>query len=297
MVNRILLKIENVSDTRLEDIFENGQCFRWKALENDGKRNVSYIGVYNERVYIIKEVVDSGGKDKKDEEKITLDVCIYLKKSEDKNEKVEKEILYEYLDLNRDYFKIKKDILEKTKDTAGALEVKEAISYGKGIRILKQDILETTISFIISANNNIPRIKKSVEYTFPKIDKLVKLTEEDFKNAGTGFRAKRLVDTIRKIKDGFLENTENLSDEQLYEKLIQLDGVGPKVANCIMLFGYNRLDSFPIDVWVKRVMHEVFFKGEEEKDVTNDRIMNIVKDIKNRGIMQQYLFYWRRERG
>ena len=134
-------------------------------------------------------------------------------------------------------------------------------------------------------------------YTFPKIDKLVKLTEEDFKNAGTGFRAKRLVDTIGKIKDGFLESTENLSDEQLYEKLIQLDGVGPKVANCIMLFGYNRLDSFPIDVWVKRVMHEVFFKDEEEKDVTNDRIMNIVKDIKNRGIMQQYLFYWRRERG
>ena len=64
-----------------------------------------------------------------------------------------------------------------------------------------------------------------------------------------------------------------------------------------MLFGYNRLDSFPIDVWVKRVMYEVFFKGEEEKDVTNDRIMNIVKDIQNRGIMQQYLFYWRRERG
>ena len=160
MVNRILLKIENVSDTRLEDIFENGQCFRWKALENDGKRNISYIGAYNERIYIIKEVIDSGGKDNKDEEKITLDVCIYLKKSEDKNEKVEKEILYEYLDLNRDYFKIKKDILEKTKDTVGALEVKEAISYGKGIRILKQDILETTISFIISANNNIPRIKK-----------------------------------------------------------------------------------------------------------------------------------------
>ena len=304
MINRILLKIENVSDTRLEDIFENGQCFRWKALENDGKRNISYIGVYNERVYIIKEVIDSVGKDKKDEEKITLDVCIYLKKSEDKNEKVEKEILYEYLDLNRDYSKIKKDILEKTKDTVGALEVKEAISYGKGIRILKQDILETTISFIISANNNIPRIKKSVEYISKNYGEKIEIDEEifgidlkDFKNAGTGFRAKRLVDTIGKIKEGFLKGTENLSDEQLYEKLIQLGGVGPKVANCIMLFGYNRLDSFPIDVWVKRVMHEVFFKDEEEKDVTNDRIMNIVKDIQNRGIMQQYLFYWRRERG
>ena len=64
-----------------------------------------------------------------------------------------------------------------------------------------------------------------------------------------------------------------------------------------MLFAYNRLESFPIDVWVKRVMSEVFFKGIEEEKITNDKIMNIVKNIKNRGIMQQYLFYWRRERG
>ena len=330
MINRILLKIENIADTRLEDIFDNGQCFRWKALENNGNRNVSYIGVYNERVYIIKEIENLCFEDEnldkyKEKEKISLDVCVYLKEGEKTTEKLEKDILYNYLDLNRDYSKIKKEIIEKTKNTVGALDVKEAVEYGEGIRILKQDILETTISFIISANNNIPRIKKSVEYisknygekieiddeifgidlnnfkenvyTFPKLERISALTEEDFKAAGTGFRAKRLVETVRKLKEGFLEETESLSDEKLYEKLINLDGVGPKVANCIMLFAYNRLDSFPIDVWVKRVMKEIFFKDEEEKEVTNEKIMSIVSEIENRGIMQQYLFYWRRERG
>lgn len=338
MVNRILFEVENITDTRVEDIFENGQCFRWKAIQNNGKRNVSYIGVYNERVYVIKEVENPCLEDKKveedeskfksknkEKETISLEVCVYLKEGEKTTDKLEKDILYNYLDLNRDYSKIKQNILENTKNTVGASEVKDAIEYGKGIRILKQDKIETTLSFIISANNNIPRIKKSVEYisknygeeieiddeiwgidlrefkdsmyTFPTINSLAKLTEEDFKKAGTGFRAKRLVETVRKIKEGFLEDTESLNDEQLYEKLLALDGVGPKVANCIMLFSYNRLNSFPIDVWVKRVMHEIFFKGEDDKNVTNQRIMKIVENIEERGIMQQYLFYWRRERG
>ena len=325
MTNKIILRLENICDTRLEDIFENGQCFRWKALENNGKRNVSYIGIYNERIYVIKETENTCLKEGKKDKSINLDVCIYLKENEKINEENERKILSHYLDLERDYSKIKDNIIENTKNTIGAIEVKQAIEYGEGIRILKQDIIETTISFIISANNNIPRIKKSVEYlsknfgekieiddeifginlqefkeniyTFPKIEILSKLTEEDFKNAGTGFRAKRLVCTIEKLKNGFLEDLEGLSDEELFEKLVLLDGVGPKVANCIMLFAYNRLESFPIDVWVKRVMSEVFFKGIEEEKITNDKIMNIVKNIKNRGIMQQYLFYWRRERG
>lgn len=325
MTNKIILRLENIYDTRFEDIFENGQCFRWKALENNGKRNISYIGIYNERIYVIKETENTYLKEGKKDKSINLDVCIYLKENEKISEGNERKILSHYLDLERDYSKIKDNIIENTKNTIGALEVKQAIEYGEGIRILKQDIIETAISFIISANNNIPRIKKSVEllskrygekieiddemfgidlrefkenmYTFPKINKLISLTEEDFKNLGTGFRAKRLVETVKKIKEGFLKDIETLSDEELYEKLIQLDGVGPKVANCIMLFAYNRLDSFPIDVWVKRVMCEVFFKGEEEKSITNDMIIDIVKNIKDRGIMQQYLFYWRRERG
>lgn len=322
-MRKIKIRLENLKDTRLEDIFENGQCFRWKNLEKDKNtgKNISYIGIYNDRAYVIKELLD---KEKKD--MIDLDICIYLAETiKEVNEEKEKAIIYNYLDIAKDYSAIKKDILENTKKTVVYKEVKEAIEYGKGIRILKQDKIETIISFIISANNNIPRIKKSVEYisknfgekieiddeifginlqefkekmyTFPKIETLSKLTEEDFKNAGTGFRAKRLVSTIEKLNNGFLEDLECLLDEELFEKLVLLDGVGPKVANCIMLFAYNRLESFPIDVWVKRVMSEVFFKGIEEEKITNDKIMNIVKNIKNKGIMQQYLFYWRRERG
>ena len=322
-MRKIKIRLENLKDTRLEDIFENGQCFRWKNLEKDEEtgRGISYLVIYNDRAYVLKELLDKGKKDV-----IDLDICIYLAETiKEVNEEKEKAIIYNYLDIAKDYSVIKKDILENTKKTVGYKEVREAIEYGKGIRILKQDKIETIISFIISANNNIPRIKKSVEYlsknfgekieiddeifginlqefkeniyTFPKIEILSKLTEEDFKNAGTGFRAKRLVCTIEKLKNGFLEDLEGLSDEELFEKLVLLDGVGPKVANCIMLFAYNRLESFPIDVWVKRVMAEVFFKGIEEEKITNDKIMNIVKNIKNRGIMQQYLFYWRRERG
>ena len=322
-MRKIKIRLEKLKDTRLEDIFENGQCFRWKNLEKDEHtgKNISYIGIYNDRAYVLKELLDKGKKDV-----INLDICIYLAETiKEVNEEKEKAIIYNYLDIAKDYSVIKKDILENTKKTVGYKEVREAIEYGKGIRILKQDKIETIISFIISANNNIPRIKRSVEYlsknfgekieiddeifginlqefkeniyTFPKIETLSKLTEEDFKNAGTGFRAKRLVCTIEKLNNGFLEDLEGLSDEELFEKLVLLDGVGPKVANCIMLFAYNRLESFPIDVWVKRVMSEVFFKGIEEEKITNDKIMNIVKNIKNRGIMQQYLFYWRRERG
>ena len=322
-MRKIKIRLENLKDTRLEDIFENGQCFRWMILEKDEEtgRGISYLVIYNYRVYVLKEIFD-----KEKEDIIDLDICIYLAESIKEIDKdKEKAIIYNYLDIAKDYSVIKKDILENTKKTVGYKEVREAIEYGKGIRILKQDKIETIISFIISANNNIPRIKRSVEYlcknfgekieiddeifginlqefkenmyTFPKLEKLSTLTEEDFKNAGTGFRAKRLVLTIEKLKNGFLEDLEGISDEELFEKLVLLDGVGPKVANCIMLFAYNRLESFPIDVWVKRVMTEVFFKGIEEEKITNDKIMNIVQNIKNKGIMQQYLFYWRRERG
>ena len=164
MTNKIILRLENICDTRLEDIFENGQCFRWKALENNGKRNVSYIGIYNERIYVIKETENTCLKEGKEDKSINLDVCIYLKENEKISEGNERKILSHYLDLERDYSKIKDNIIENTKNTIGALEVKQAIEYGEGIRILKQDIIETAISFIISANNNIPRIKKSVEY-------------------------------------------------------------------------------------------------------------------------------------
>ena len=180
MTNKIIIRLENIYDTRLEDIFENGQCFRWKALENNGKRNVSYIGIYNERIYVIKETENTCLKERKEDKSINLDVCIYLKENEKTSEENERKILSNYLDLERDYSKIKDNIIENTKNTIGALEVKQAIEYGEGIRILKQDIIETTISFIISANNNIPRIKKSVELLSKRYGEKIEIDDEMF---------------------------------------------------------------------------------------------------------------------
>ena len=94
MTNKIILKLENICDTRLEDIFENGQCFRWKALENNGKRNVSYIGIYNERIYVIKETENTCLKEGKEDKSINLDVCIYLKENEKISEGNERKIYH-----------------------------------------------------------------------------------------------------------------------------------------------------------------------------------------------------------
>lgn len=210
-----------------------------------------------------------------------------------------------YLDLETDY----NNIFEKLKENP---KFKEAVEYGKGIRILNQELLEMIISYIISANNNINNIKRSVniistkggekiefeydgkkytEYLFPSLEKLKQFTVEDMKNAKTGFRADRLVDTISKLSLDYLEKLKKLSDKELLEELTKFNGIGPKVANCIMLFGMHRIESFPIDVWVRRVMSEIFFDGVEQSD---KKILEVVKDIPQKGIAQQCLFYWRK---
>ena len=133
-------------------------------------------------------------------------------------------------------------------------------------------------------------------FGFPSIEELIKLKEEDFKSLGAGFRAKYLESTVNKIYsdnlEKYIEKLNNLSNKELEKELLNLKGVGPKVANCIMLFGFNRIDSFPIDVWVKRVMQEEFFGGEE---VSNKKIEEFANTLYEKGLAQQYLFYWRRE--
>ena len=112
-MRKIKIRLENLKDTRLEDIFENGQCFRWKNLEKDEHtvKNISYIGIYNDRAYVLKELLDKGKKDV-----IDLDICIYLAETiKEVDEEKEKAIIYNYLDIAKDYSAIKKDILENTK--------------------------------------------------------------------------------------------------------------------------------------------------------------------------------------
>lgn len=195
--------------------------------------------------------------------------------------------------------------------------MKESIKFGEGIRILNQDLWECIISFIISANNNIPRIKKIIEaiskqygeeilwrgkkyYFFPTVEQLSKASIEDLRKLGTGFRDKRIYNTTKKIyeKEVDLEKIKQLKTSlEIEEELLKLDGVGNKVANCIMLFALKRYDVFPIDVWVRRVMNDLYLHKENEKEVDKKELKAFAeekyKDLA--GLAQQYLFYWRRE--
>lgn len=196
--------------------------------------------------------------------------------------------------------------------------MKKSIKYGEGIRILNQDLWEMIITFIISANNNIPRIKGIIErlskkygseiiwngksyFTFPKAEQLKNVTVEDYRNLGLGFRDVRVYETTHKVlnKEIDLEQLLNEKDTiKVREKLLTLSGVGPKVADCILLFStLKRFDVFPIDVWVRRVMNDLYIKNEDETKVSRKEIEKLAEEKFGNlsGLAQQYLFYWRRE--
>ena len=223
-----------------------------------------------------------------------------------------KEIVYEYFDLNRDYEQIKKQLSNVDE------YLKTSVEYGKGIRILNQDLWETIISFIISANNNIPRIKGIIErlsqkygneiewkgqkyYTFPSCEQLKDVTVQDYRNLGLGFRDIRLYETTLMIlnKEVDLEKLRNNPNTQeVRNELLKLSGVGPKVADCILLFSdLKRFDVFPIDVWVRRVMNDLYIKEVDETKVSKTKIEKLAEEKFGnlKGLAQQYLFYWRRE--
>ena len=222
-----------------------------------------------------------------------------------------KEIVANYFDLNRNYFEIKEKLSKIDEN------VNLSIKYGEGIRILNQDLWETIISFIISANNNIPRIKGIIErlsqkygkeidwngekyYTFPTPEELKKAEVQDFRDLGTGFRDIRLYETTRTVLENkvVLKDLYNVDTLKAREELLTLSGVGPKVADCILLFSdLKRFDVFPIDVWVRRVMNELYIKNPDETKVNKKDIARIAKEKFGdlEGLAQQYLFYWKRD--
>lgn len=281
-------KIKNIDSFDLKDIFECGQCFRWNEQE-DG----SYTGVVKNNVLNVKKENNQ---------------IIFQGKCEDNIQ----ELVEDYFDLNRDYEEIKKDLSKIDEN------MKTSIEYGKGIRILNQDLWETIISFIISANNNIPRIKGIIErlsqkygkeiifegkkyYTFPTPEELKNVTVEEYRNLGLGFRDIRLYETTKMILEKEIDLKklkENPNTKEVREELLKLSGVGPKVADCILLFSdLKRFEVFPIDVWVRRVMNDLYIKNEDENKVSKKQIEKIAKEKFGdlAGLAQQYLFYWRRE--
>ena len=280
-------KIENIKSFELADIFDCGQCFRWNKQE-DG----SYTGIFRKNVINVQKQKNTI---------IFKGIC----------DGEIKEIVEDYFDLKRNYEEIKNKLSQIDEN------VKTSIEYGQGIRILNQDLWEMIISYIISANNNIPRIKGIIErlsktygqeiewngekyYTFPTPEELKDVTVEDYRKLGAGFRDIRLYETVHMILDKKvnLEEMQNNSNTlEVREQLLTLSGVGPKVADCILLFStLKRFEVFPIDVWVRRVMNDLYIKEEDETKVSKVKIEKIANEKFGNlaGLAQQYLFYWRR---
>ncbi len=280
--------LKNATSFEPKHIFECGQCFRWDE-EQDG----SYTGIVKNNVINVKKVDSS---------------IIFLSYGADKLE----QLAIDYFDLNRNY--------EEIKSTLSKIDIylENSIKYGSGIRILNQDLWETIISFIISANNNIPRIKGIINrisqkygnkiewkgkeyYTFPTVENLAKASVEDLRALGLGFRDVRVYETTHKVlnKEVDLNKMHEEKDTQkVRDTLLTLSGVGPKVADCILLFStLKRFDVFPIDVWVRRVMNELYIKNEDETKVNKKEIEKLAKEKYGdlEGLAQQYLFYWKRD--
>lgn len=207
---------------------------------------------------------------------------------------------YGFFDLDRDYGAI----IEKLSKSFDVM--KQAADFGRGIRILRQNLEEMIFSFIISANNNIKRIqliigrlcealgeKTPYGYAFPSVEKLAGVSGPDFYfRLGAGYRAPYLFDTANALADGFdLKRLERADSDQARRLLLSLKGVGPKVADCIMLFGLNRFDVFPVDTWVKKVYHRYFETGLKDSEISTF-FVDTFGELS--GFAQQYLFYFLR---
>ncbi len=200
-------------------------------------------------------------------------------------------IWFDYFDLSTDYDAVINSI-PKTD-----LFLQKAASLGRGIRILKQEPWETLISFIISQRKSIPAIRTSIErlssnfgnliennkYSFPNANVLSKQSVDALNACALGYRTNYILKTSEMVANNAikLENLSSLSDDSLLEKLMEFPGVGPKVANCVLLFSYHRVGAFPVDVWISRIL---------EKEYNNNFDVNYYKDTA--GIIQQYMFYY-----
>ena len=260
----------------IKEILTSGACFRYN-VEEDG----SVTNVLSDRVVNIKQ------DDKK----------LIIKSSNYDNLK---EVIYEYFDLNRDYQSINQEILRNNK------ELEKMIKKCETYRILNQESFEMCISYIISQNNNVKRISKSIEklcelygekimfnnkeyYLFPKYEKIKNISLEDLSSLKIGFRDKYIIDFLEKYES--LKEINNLSTSEALKELLKVKGIGMKVASCILLFGYKRLDVYPIDTWVKQYISDNY-------DIKNDQ-KTIEKFTKERygryaGLIIQYMFHSQR---
>ena len=273
--NEIL--ITDLSDFCIKHILECGQIFRFKRL----------VDLENEEIKFAYNVFSL---DKK--------ALVYEYNNYAKILTEDVDYFINFFDLDTDYSVIKQQ-LQKDKT------MQKPIKYGYGIRILKQDFLETLISFIISSNNNILRIQKSLEQictefgtykqnysAFPTLKQLELISKQDFRNCGVGFRDSYLVDSIKRFKDFNFKQFLVSTNKQ--QQLMQFKGVGPKVADCVLLFGLYDMTVFPVDTWIKKV-YNTFYADKKCDNACFIREFFTKRFDKYSGFAQQYLFYYKRE--
>ena len=266
------MEIKISDDFDLKKIVDSGQCFRPKEVSPNVFRFI--VGEK------ILHIVSRG------------DGIFNADCSADDWERVWKN----YFDLETNYAEIRRDIENFAADKPCEKILRDAVNFGAGIRILRQERFETLISFIISQRKSIPTIRSSVEricqrfgrrvgdvYLFPRAEDMAGVTADDLTGLGLAYRKEYIVDALENVTGGFLELLENFPDTELIERLKTIRGVGDKVANCVALFAYHRVDRAPVDVWIKRAIDEDF-GGENIFDSFG----------KNAGILQQYIFYHKR---
>jgi N-glycosylase/DNA lyase len=286
------IKLENVELFDVSKAFDCGQCFRFDRVYSSRHEN-EFAGCAHGKYISVAQDAHT--------------IYIYNVTAREYYDVFEK-----YLALDRDYSAINADILSLSDNPT----LKDAVSTSSGIRILKQDEWEAICSFIISQNNNIPRIKKIIAslsqrcgrkldislmeghiaeshmenernfYSFPTADEILPLGVDGLFALKTGFRAKYIFDAAERMVSGelnidFLKNTA--STQEASSHLCSVKGIGPKVAACALLFGFSRLDAFPVDVWIKKVMAKYF-----------DENFNPSALGQYAGVAQQYLFYYER---
>lgn len=267
----------------LKQTLECGQCFRWeKSGEN------KYTGVVEGRALSVRQ-----------------DGCTFTFEDISRQEFDNKWI--HYFDLDRDYGSLIKHL---SNDPI----LKEAADYGKGIRLLLQNEWETTVSFIISSNNNIPRIKKIISslcirygerfesngekyYAFPEPEKLAGASCKDMDEIRCGYRSGYILDAAQKVSEGEVRLSEirKMGYEEGRNELLKIKGVGPKVADCILLYGAGKYESYPVDVWVKKVTERLYLKKDSSMKEIKEFASSKWSD--EAGFAQQYLFYYAREKG
>lgn len=266
----------NCPDFSLSQTLECGQCFRFQKKNED-----VYTVIAGSKVNTFEQVNDS--------------ILFYD----------DSDIAFwrRYFDMDRDYVSMQKILMKDDKVMA------QAVSFAPGIHILRQEFFETLISFIISQNNHIPRIRGLIQklseqygqeleediFAFPSAQALRHVTEADLRQMGCGFRARYIVDAVEKVLTGEYEQAElmKMPVDELRQKLMEICGVGQKVADCVMLFSLEKHEVFPADVWIGRIMSEAYFKGADVKPkMIQEEAQRRFSDYA--GFAQQYLFHYGR---